>query len=284
MQNTHAPSLFWKIVGRVAFWGASLFGLCALIGTLEGSRLALLPVTPLEPLAQPIDLAAAMTSVREPPVRDGSRVRVEGFLRSDPPRIGQHGKRYALQKLRVTHIERRLVGGHSSSTRRTDLVSQSGGGESRLWLYVDEPEVSTERVEVRLPRLWDGEQLQITPIRGTVGDAGTIPNNVFAELALDRVQPEPGQEWELWSIQHNARVTAVATAKLEMGRVVLEVERGTGFALSPEPWAQITKGARQVALGQLALGVICLSPLAWKIGKRARRKRRSTSTWGASSV
>lgn len=265
------PGLIWKILGRAALVLVSLLGLAGLISAFEASRMAMLPVTPLEPLAQTRDVLAE--GGQAPPVRDGTRVRVEGFLRAEPPLAGR-AQTYALQKLQVTHLEHRVLGGRTSRTRYTDAVEQE---TPRLWLYPDDVELPMERprVEVRLPRLWDGEQLLISPILGQVTDAGTIPNNVFAELTFknEKVQPQPGQDWELWSIRQNTRVTAVAKARLDTGRVLLDIERGVDCALSPDPWEKMRSAARRNALGQLALGLVCLLPLAWKGWKWIRRRR-----------
>lgn len=273
-----ALGLFWKVIGRVVLVLVSLFGLGGLFGAAQAVRMARLPVTPLAPLTRTVDLSLSTHQVQPPPIQDETVVRVEGFLRAEPP-LGNNAGEYALQKLHVTHIERRLVGGRYSSTRTTDALSQE---TPRLWLYEDDVEAPAARpgVEVKLPELWDGEQLLITPVVGEVGEAGTIPNNVFAQLTHknQRVSPQPGQEWELWTIRQNSRVTVVATARLDTGRVLLELERGTGCALSPDPWDKMTGGARKAALGQLVIGAICLSPLAWKMMKWARRKRRAAST------
>jgi len=271
----------WRIAGRLLLVLVSVLGFGALLAAADGMRMASLPVTPLEPLAQTRDLLA--DGQQEPPVSDGARVRVEGFLRGEPPTRGRF-RNYALQKLSITHLEHRVAGSRYSRTRYTDATEQQ---TPRLWLYVDQLElgVPQPRVEVRLPRLWDGEQLLMPSIRGTVGDAGTIPNNVFEDLTYQNENlghqhgaVQPGQDWELWTVPNNTRVTVVATARRDNGRTVLEIERGLGCALSPDPWQQMTADARSKALGQLTLAVICLSPLAWKGWKWARRRRLAAST------
>lgn len=280
-RRSPAMSLLWRVVGRLALWIVSLLGACGLWSAWVEASLASLPVTPLEPLAQQAGLAWALSGEAkppEPPLRDGSRVRVEGFLRGEPPLLGSGGHRFALQKLSVTLLERRLTGGRYSSTRRTIAVQTQ---TPRLWLYASQ--AGSQRVEVRLPRLWSPDQILLSPIQGRVTDAGTIPNSIFEHLspAITAPAPEPGQEWELWTIPQSTRVTVAATARLDLGRVLLDIEPGSGSVLSPDPWDEITRGARKAALEQLALGLICLSPLAWKTRKYLSRRRRAAASPGA---
>lgn len=216
------------------------FGAASLWAVITHGPLAKAPLTPMNQVA---GFAGS-----------GRRVRVQGAIYGEPGLVSGDGRPLALQKVAIEYLERRLIAGHYSSTRRL-IYSKIAPG--RLWLGQ-----GADRIEVKLPPLWNGDALLLQSETATVKDDRLVPPRIDALLSpslRDWPALQSGYTFLAWSLKQGETVTVWSAVETQNGRPVLQLKPSDGL-ISARPFDEMARVSAhsdwmQIAIALLLLGV-----------------------------
>ena len=248
---------FKSLLKNVLLALSLFFGAASLWAAVANGGLAKAPLTPLSEVAS----------------RAGTgNIRVEGAIYGEPPLTSRDGQSLALQKVAIEYLEQRLITGRYSSTRK-HLYSKIAS--SRLWLGE-----GANRIEVKLPRLWDGDALGLESQTADVGLDGAIPPRIAAMMSPafnDLPTLKPGYTFLLWSLKQGQTVTVWSEVETQDGRPVLQLKPSDGL-ISARPFGEMARLSTRSNRGQIVIALLLLGVPFLVLRNRWKARRAKTET------